>query len=156
MTANRLQVSIASGILLLSAVACFQAYPELPDLMASNFGGDGTPGGWSSKKSFMIIYGVSMAFWFGALLATPLLAANPRQSFDEPTRLWLRDTIGWFLVFSLAFSAAVTQLVIDANLRTGRLSSVFVWLLAAYMSYVVWWTVRLIRRTGHRDRNVTK
>lgn len=152
MSANRLQVSLACGILLLSVVECFQVYPHLPDPMASNFGGDGMPGGWSSKKSFVVVYAVSMAFWFGALLAAPLLAARARQSFDERTRLWLRDSIGWFLVASLALSATITHWVFEANVETGRLSSAFVWLLAIYMSYMVWWTIRLVRRVRREDR----
>jgi len=152
MSANRLQLAIGCGIVLLSVFECIQAYPHLPDPMASNFGGDGTPGGWSSKTSFMIIYAVSMAFWSGALLAAPFLAARARQNFDDATRLWLRDTVGWFSIPSLAFSAAVTHWVLEANLETGRLSSSFVWLLAMYVGYMVWWTVRLVRRLRRPDR----
>ena len=147
MKVNRAQLSIALGILVLSIFECIQAYPRLPDPMASNFGGDGTPGGWSSKRSFMIIYGISMAFWFGCVLAAPLHASKARQKFDDATRLWLRDTVGWFLLASLALSAVVTHLVLEANLETGRLSGAFVWFLAVYMAYMVWWTVRLVRRT---------
>jgi uncharacterized membrane protein len=97
-SANRLQLSLAFGILVLSVLECVAAYPELPDPMASNFGGDGSPGGWSSKRSFMIIYAVSMAFWLGGLLAAPFLAANARQNFDEATRVCLRDTVGWLML----------------------------------------------------------
>ncbi len=151
MSANRVHVAIGFGIVLLSVFECIQAYSHLPDPMASNFGGDGTPGGWSSKKSFMVIYAVSMAFWLGALPAAAFLAARTRQNFDDATRLWLRDTVGWFLIASLAFSAAITHLVLEANLETGRLSSAFVWFLAVYMSYMVWWTVRLVRRMRRAD-----
>ncbi len=150
--AYRLQLAIAVAILGLSLVECFLAYPRLPDPMASNFGGDGTPGGWSSKKSFMTIWAVSMAFWFGALLSAPLLASNARQRFDEATRLWLRDSVGWFLVASLALSATSTHWVLEANLQTGRLNSGFIWLLAVYMSYMLWWTVRLVRRVRREVR----
>ena len=146
MNVRRLQLTVALGILALSIFECFQAYPHLPDPMASTFGGDGMPGGWSSKKGFVIIYAVSMAFWFGALLAAPLIAAHARQNFDPATRQWLGDTIAWFLLASLAFSAAVTHWVLEANLVTGRLSTGFVWLLTIYMAYMVWWTVRLVRR----------
>ncbi len=152
MSANRGHVAIGFGILLLSVFECIRVYLELPDPMASNFGGDGTPGGWSSKKSFIIFYDVSMAFWLGALLAAPFLAPRARQNFDDATLLWLRDTVGWFLIASLAFSAAVTHWVLEANLETGRLSSWFVWFLAIYMSYMVWWTVRLVRRMRRADR----
>jgi len=152
MSANRLQLAIGCGVVLLSVFECIQAYPHLPNPMASNFGGDGTPGGWSPKKSFMIVYTASMTFWLGALLAAPFLAARARQNFDDAIRLWLRDTVGWFLLASLAFSAAVTHWVLAANLRTGRLSSAFVWFLAVYMGYMVWWTVRLVRRARREDR----
>ena len=113
MSANRTQLTVPVGVLLLSLFECFQAYPELPDPMASNFGGDGVPGGWSSKRSFVIVYALSMAFWFGALLATPLLASRARQNFGDAARLWLRDTVGWFLLASLVFSAVVTHPILS-------------------------------------------
>ena len=146
MSPNRLHLSIAAGIVAVSVLECVRAYSELPDPMASNFGGDGAPGGWSSKKSFIVVYALSMAFWFGGIVATPFLASRARQNFDDVTRLWLRDTIGWFLLASLAFSALVTHLVLEANLVTGKLSTAFVWCLGVYMAYMVWWTVRLVRR----------
>ena len=96
MSANRVHVAIGSGILLLSVFECIQAYPHLPDPMASNFGGDGTPGGGSSKKSFMIIYAVSITFWFGALLAAPFLAARARRNFDEKMLLSFAIPSGGF------------------------------------------------------------
>jgi hypothetical protein len=150
--ANRPQLALGCGIVLLSAFECILAYPHLPDPMASNFAGDGGPGGWSSKKSFMVIYMVSTTFWLGALLAAPLLARRKRQNFDDVTRRWLRDTAGWFLLASLAFSAVLTHWVLEANLETGRLSGAFVWFLAAYMGYRGWWTVRLVRRVRRADR----
>lgn len=149
MTVNRLHLAIAAGLLALTALECVHVYPELPDPMASNFGGDGAPGGWSSKRSFMIIYAISMGFWVAMLSLAPLLAARARQDFSRETRLWLRDTVGWFAIASLAFSAVVVHWVFEANLRTGRLSGAFVWLLAIYLAYATWWTVRLIRR--HRS-----
>lgn len=152
MSANRLQLALGCGIALLSIFECVQGYPHLPDPMASNFGGDGIPGGWSSRRSFMIIYSASTAFWLGALLAAPFLAARARQNFDDATRRWLRDTVGWFLLASLAFSAVLTHWVLEANLETGRLSGAFVWLLAVYLSYMAWWTVRLVRRVRRADR----
>jgi len=152
MKAHRLQLALGCGIVLLSVLECVHAYPRLPDPMASNFGGDGAPGGWSSKNSFMIIYAASTTFWLGALLAAPFLATRARQNFEEATRLWLRDTVGWFLIASLAFSAALTHWVLEANLETGRLSSVFAWCLALYMGYVIGWTVKLVRRrVFHRE-----
>ena len=155
MSANRLQLSLALIVVLLAAVECVYVYPRLPDPMASNFGGDGTPGGWSSKRSFVIIHSVSMAFWLGMAIATPFLASRSRQDFDDSTRRWLRDTIGWFLLASLGFSAWVAHLVYEANLGSGRLGQSFVWALAVYMAYVAWWTVRLVRRVrraSSRDR----
>ena len=45
MSANRVHVAMGLDILMLSVVECIQVYPELPDPMASNFGGDGTAAG---------------------------------------------------------------------------------------------------------------
>ena len=153
MRANRLQLALGCAVVLLSVSECIQAYPRLPDPMASNFGFDGMPGGWSAKKHFMIIYVASTTFLLGALLAAPFLAARARESFDDATRRWLRDTAGWFLLASLAFSAVLTHWVFDANLETGRLSGAFVWFLAAYMGYMGWWTVRLVRRIRRTARH---
>jgi hypothetical protein len=150
---RRVQLLLAVGIVVLSGFECFRAYPSLPDPMASNFGREGVPGGWSSKKSFLTLHGVSLGFWLGALLAARALAANAGQNFDGSTRRWLGDSIGWFLVASMAFSATVTHWVFEANLEAGRLSDRFGWLLAIYIGYVLAWTVRLIqrvRRESHR------
>lgn len=152
MTVRRLQLIAAVGALVLSVGEGIHAYPHLPDPMASNFGGDGAPGGGSSKQSFMMLHGATMAFWLGALLGAPLLVANAGQRFDESTRRWLRDSVGWFLVASLAFSATVTHWVLVANLETGRLSGLFAWLLAIYLGYVIVWTVKLIRRVRRETR----
>ena len=147
MKPNYRQMGVAFGIVLMSALECIDVYPRLPDPMATNFGGDGAAGGWSSKAMFMAIAAVSMAFWFGMLLAMPRLAARSVRAVDLATGLSVRDSTGWFLVASLGFSAAVMHLVFDANLTSGRLSNAFAWLLAVYMSYVAIWTVRLVRRT---------
>lgn len=120
--------------------------PGLPDPMSTNFGGDGAAGGWSSKAMFVTSAAVSMAFWFGLLLAMPRLAARSERVFEVETGICLRDSSGWFLVASLGFSAVVMHLVFDANLRSGRLSNEFAWLLAVYLRYVAIWTVRLVRR----------
>lgn len=138
--------------MLLSLFECILAYPHLSDPMASTFGGGGTPVAWSSKRSFVILFAASTTFWLGALVAAPLLAAHARQNFDDATRLWLRDTAGWFLIASLAFSAVVTHWVLEANLETESLSGAFVWLLAVYMGYVIWWTVKLVQRVRREDR----
>ena len=147
MKPNYTQLGAAFGIVLMSAAECLDVYPRLPDPMATNFGGDGTAGGWSSKAVFVTSAALSMAFWFGMLLALPRLAARIQsaRSLDVGSGLWVRDSTGWFLVASLGFSAVVMHLVFDANLRSGRLSNEFAWLLAVYLTYVAIWTVRLVR-----------
>ena len=100
----------------------------------------------------MIIYAVSMLFWLGALVTASLLAARARQNFTPQERVWLGDTVGWFLIASLALSAVIAHWVFEANLETGRLSVAFGWLLALYLGYMVWWTVRLVRRSRRADR----
>ena len=146
MKPNFTQLGAAFGIVLMGAAECLEVYPRLPDPMATNFGADGAPGGWSSKATFIAIGAVSMALWVGALLAMPRLAARSARTVGAEGALWLRDSSGWFLVASLGFSAAVAHLVFDANLTSGRLSVAFGWLLAAYMGYAVVWTFRLVRR----------
>ena len=148
MKPNYTQLGVAFAVVLVSALECVDVYPRLPDPMATNFGGEGAAGGWSSKAMFVTIAGVSMAFWFGMLLALPRLTARTQsaRAVDVATGVWFRDSTGWFLVASLVFSTAVTHLVFDANLTSGRLSNAFVWFLAVYMSYVAVWTVRLVRR----------
>jgi uncharacterized membrane protein len=146
LTAKRIQWSVAVVIVALSTLECVLAYPELPDPMATNFGGDGVAGGWSSKRGFVTVYAISIGFWVVALLAVPLFASSTRRNFDVATRRWLHGATGWFLLASLAFSAMVTHWVLEANLITQRLNGAFVWLLAAYLAYMTWWTVRLVRR----------
>ena len=75
MKPNYSQLGVAFGVVFVSALECIDVYSRLPDPMATNFGGDGAAGGWSSKPMFMTIAAVSMAFWFGMLLV--LEPANP-------------------------------------------------------------------------------
>ena len=146
MSANRAQLAIAAAILVVALAESFQVYPRLPDPMVSTFGADGAPVGWSAKRSFMILYALSTLLWLGLLLLAPFLASRSRESFTLEQRGFLRDTFGWFLIASLAFSAWVLHLVFEANLESGRLGVSFVWALVVYLAYVAWWTVRLVRR----------
>ncbi|HEY6010488.1 MAG TPA: DUF1648 domain-containing protein [Nitrospirota bacterium] len=47
-------------ILLLGLVQAVYYYPLLPDRVASHFGVSGNPDAWSSKDSFMKIYGIAI------------------------------------------------------------------------------------------------
>lgn len=91
MKPNYRQMGVAFGIVLMSALECIDVYPRLPDPMATNFGGDGAAGGWSSKAMFMAIAAVSMAFWFGMFLAMPRLAARSVRAVDLATGLCPRS-----------------------------------------------------------------
>lgn len=164
MKGGKLLLVLAGGVLVIQAI---HYWPQLPDVMASHFGVDGEADGWSSKQSF---FGIMLAVaaltiaLFGLLPA--LVRSLPASMVNVPNRdYWLaperrqdllerieRGMIP-FGVATLLFLAAVTQLVIRANLAPqGAASLDGLWpVLILYLALTpVWliWFVRLFKTPG--------
>ena len=150
-------------LLILFALAFAQwqdAYPRLPDRIATHFDGAGHPNGWSSKDSFGIIMAVILGLFLLPMLVTIAIVGKvPDHLINLPRKdYWLAperraETISfinrqllWMSVGFVAFGVYVNHLVIEANLVTPpRLSANFLWALVALLVALAIWLVRFIR-----------
>ena len=149
---------------LLVALAAIQSciyYPQLPDIVASHFGGAGVPNGWQTKPVFFAFYvgGIALATVLG--FGVPrLIAAKPewtnlpyKDRWLTPERrgetlAWLAAHFRWFGCAMLLLALCAVQFSIQANLHPERGFSVvtILWVLGAFFLFVVAWIVRLILR----------
>ena len=140
------QIAIGLGIAVASLLEPAYYWSSLPERMASNFAGDGQPQAWSSKTGFLSIHVAVIVFLVLVLIGVPWLIERRGPSLPEETRRRLQSTTSWYVVVFLAFEAAVMHLVLRANLDGTGLSDAFIWLLAAFMGYTLWWVIRLKRQ----------
>lgn len=151
-------------LLLVGAVIAQVAhyYAKLPDPMASHFGFDGFPDGWSSRATFFTIYLGALLPTAGALFALAVLLTRlPDRAINLPNKgYWLsaerrggtlgyvQGAIGWCSVGVFLFMLLGTQLVIRANLAGGgRLESGKLgWLLGLFACWVVLTPARIYLR----------
>ncbi len=142
-------------------------YPQLPDIVASHFDGNGVPNGWSSKTEFFVIY-------FGALVLTliifvvlPKVSANRKPaSFKVPTRnYWfhpdrveatvrfIKNQFLWLGVVHILLAFIVIHVVIQANLvENPILSNGIYWVLGVYGLFVVLWLACFVFKFYRRPR----
>jgi len=150
--------------LLLVGAALLQSiyyYPQLSDLVASNFDGAGQPNAWSPKEEFIIISQLMIVLIVLAFMVLPKTIQHmPERWLNLPYKeFWLaserrdqtlailRDQLLWVGIVHLILAMYIAQLVFDANLSgTHRLSERFLWALAAYVLFVLVWLVQFLRR----------
>ena len=137
-------------------------FPHLPETMASHFGGDGLPNGWSSKTAFFQLETFIQLVLFAAFIGLPwFLRIIRAESFSIPNRQYwlsperraatinlLRSRLCWFAVVNLLFLIFVNQLVFTANLTPGaKLDSFcFVIALVVFFGFVIIWISSLLLR----------
>jgi uncharacterized membrane protein len=149
--------------LVVFALQCGYYYTRLPATMASHFGGNGMPNGWSDKLEYFGLMAGVVALLAGVFLLLPELLSRlspysmnlPNRDFwlaperREETIQYMREAVRSMMAATLALMVIVNQLVIDANLREEpRLSSATVWLLGGYLGFAGVWAVRIYRRFG--------
>ncbi len=161
MTAPRI---VQMGLLVLAAAQLGWYLPRLPDRVAASFGLNGVPNGYDGKGAFLAWYVasllviVAMFQWLPYLMRRlpPSLINMPNADYwlaperRESTVADLAEGLGWFGVVTVSFVIWTFHLTILANLETPPvLASGPFWSgFAAYMGYVAWWVVRLVRRYG--------
>jgi len=134
-------------------------WPLMPGRMASHFDGMGNPNGWQSRSGF---FGFSTAMLVFVVLFNSvfpaLLHRIPDMLLNIPNKdIWLapdrraetlsvvRSRMALFGNALLAFFITTFQLVFQANLTDARRLSSGMWfLLAAYLVFVLVWTIELI------------
>src|SRR5262245_61072127 len=150
-------------VLLLAGVVLQIAsyYPRVPEVMASHFGADGRPNGWSTRTTFFGLYAGGAAIAALISLGAPwLLRVAPRWVNLPHKSYWLAPErrsrtesffaagFAWFGCAMLALLLAVMELALRANLGASRrLDPAMVWLvLAGFALFLaVWLTVFLSR-----------
>lgn len=130
MNDTRLPKIVYFLMLAMGVLQWMQAYPQLPDTMASHFDFYGRPNGWQPKEAFFMVLAVVIAIT-GAIgfLVPKLIAVVPAELINLPrkdywlaperrgeTFRFLRTWMGWFscgVLFVLLYAASQA---INANL----------------------------------------
>jgi len=157
----------------LAVLAMFQTinfYPQLPEIVASHFDGNGAPNGWSSKLVFFAIYFGALAVTLIVFIGLPNWSVNrkaanvnmPKKDYwfhplrREATLEFIKIQFLWLGVAHMLLALVVVQMVIKVNLATQpSLGSGIYWALAAYVVFLVLWLTRFILRfvrRPHSDR----
>ena len=157
--ASRIHWNLFLIVMALAAAHIVWAHGQVPDTVATHFGGDGQANGWSSRSSFTILYIVLVVMMGGlfALIAA-LLPRLPEGAISMPNRdYWLAperraktmrrfgDRMLVFGCVSTFFVVGIMHLTVLAN-RTDapRLGASFWLLFTAYMVFTLVWTVWLV------------
>jgi len=147
-------------VFVLSLVVSVVGYVLMPDQVASHFGADGRPDGWSTKGFFTVMMVVVDVFLFAMFYWSPLFFDRvDRRFISLPNRdYWLADERFPAAVRKLSaamaeFGMATFYLMIYAKISTIQANraadpdlhaGVFVFAVFAYLVYTVIWCVRLI------------
>jgi uncharacterized membrane protein len=157
----RLPTILYFFLLVLGVLQWAHVYPQLPDVMASHFTGQGTPNGWQPKPAFFVM----MALVIGvtvvpAFLVPRRLPSMPPDKINLPHKsYWLaperrqttfgffRAQMAWFgcaLLFLLLYA---TSQAIDANLPSvGRFDWQGMWyVLGGFSVFCIGWLIHLLR-----------
>ena len=162
----RFALFVLVGILLVMVFQVAYYAPRLPETVASHFGPGGQPDGWSSKSTFLALYGVMVVVTVGPLLLLPLfLRRIPDHLINLPNKdYWLAPErreetfriIGVYLLWlangTLMFLAHLMGVAMAANLEPEpRLGITSWWSFGLYMAFVIGWTPVLLRRFYRTD-----
>ena len=152
------------GIALAVALRVWSLWPHLPDTMASHYGMSGRADSYMSKEGFFVFLALVGGGALAAIFASPVLVRRlPPSLVNIPNRkYWLAnderreiaidrmaDLLGAMGVATAALLAAVTELVMQANLqRTNLDNRTFMIVMIAYMgfaAYVFFWRRRILK-----------
>ena len=105
------------------------AWPRLPDHIATHFGADGTPNGWSTRAGFLAPVIAILLLCGGLFLVAGWFDRLPDRLINLPNKdYWLapqrradtfaalRDWLRWFLLAPMAFLVFIFTRVLDVNL----------------------------------------
>jgi hypothetical protein len=157
----RAQRIILTVLLAAAALQILYYCPLLPAIVASHFGSEGRPNGWSTKEGFFGIYVGVLALLVASFAGLPILFRRispawinlPNKEYwlaperrDDTVTVVSREML-WCGNATIAFMIAVIELAIRANLSDSpRLSEPVMWsLLAAYLAFMVAWMIRFYR-----------
>ena len=154
---RKILIAVFAANLILMAVSL----TLLPDQVAIHFGGGGYPDSWASKEFNAAIFLVLEVPFFLLFYFSSVLPLGVSKKFlNIPNKdYWLQEEnltrfqkkFGFYMAeFGVAifiFFFCISLLALQANLRDPvQLDNMlFMILFIAYMSYTIWWLVRLVR-----------
>jgi uncharacterized membrane protein len=129
--------------------------------MATHFDGRGHPNGWSSREVFFMIYfGALILVYVSVIYFPKRLMQMPKKYLNIPNkdkitdeqlvtfRAFITRQMEYFGLATIGFVMVVMQLCIQANfLDQPNLSGAFMWFFIPYMSYVLIWTIWIVRKS---------
>jgi uncharacterized membrane protein len=135
-------------------------YPLLPERVASHFNFQGVANGWSSKHTFMAIYGVVLVVTTVLLVGLPLLLAKlPPSIINMPNRdYWLaperkqetcRTVSGYMILVGIAVMAllfTVFHWTIRVNLGYDQQMGSVVWIIVPFFIFITGWCIAFFMR----------
>ena len=154
---RKLLINVFAANLILAAVS----FAVLPAEVAIHFGGGGKPDSWAAKELNIAIFLVLEVPIFLLFYFAPVLTGgNIKKYLNVPNKeYWLQDEnlsvfhrkFGTYMaeygVAIFVFFFGITLLTLKANLSEPvRLDgNLFMVLFILFMSYNLWWLVRLVR-----------
>ena len=154
---RKVLIAVFAANLILMAVSL----TLLPDQVAIHFGGGGYPDSWASKEFNAAIFLVLEVPFFLLFYFSSVLPLGVSKKFlNIPNKdYWLQEEnlarfqrkFGFYMTeFGVAifiFFFCISLLALLANLRDPVMldSGLFIIVFIAYMSYTIWWLVKLVR-----------
>lgn len=158
----KVQLYIYILLVILAVIQTIFYYPQLPDTLASHFGGSGGANGWSPKETFFLIHFGTILLITGIFLLFPLILRHtptsiinlPNKKYwlseerREQTFMFIKEKMYWFGVVNLLLIICTIQLAINANLDSKKgFSSSAMWIiLGAYLICLLIWIITFITR----------
>jgi len=149
-------------LVILAVIQTIFYYPQLPDTVASHFGGSGGANSWSPKETFFLIHFGTILLITGIFLLFPLVLRHvptsiinlPNKKYwlseerREQTFMFIKEKMYWFGAVNLLLIICTIQLAINGNLNpTEGFSSSTMWVvLSAYLAYLLIWITTFIIR----------
>ncbi|MDD5544664.1 MAG: DUF1648 domain-containing protein [Acidobacteriia bacterium] len=158
----RSSLLVLIAVLLVALYQWFHFYALLPPVLASHFGADGQPNGWSSKSSFFVMeWAIIGALAFVFIVLPRFLQRLPNEWINLPSKdYWLAEErrnetvafiqhmVEWMGVVALAFVTTLIQWTIQINLHPGGTFSQRSMILfpGIYLLFIVGWSIRFFLR----------
>jgi uncharacterized membrane protein len=160
---RQLSLVVFLTLCVMGTVQAAYCYPRLPERIASHFGFDGKPDGWSTKQSFLVFYGVEMGTSALLLGVALLFRFVPSSMLNIPNKdFWLspqrrQETLASLFYSFLWFASATLLLLIDLadqmfDVNMGKADALphSMLSLGLYFAFVAIWAVSLIVRFARK------
>lgn len=130
---NKYKIIVTTLVTLLPVLIGVEFWHQLPEKMATHFGVDGTPDGWSSKA--FVVFGLPAILTILHLLCAFVISADPKHKNINDTMfslsLWIVPVVSLFVTtMTYAYALGVT---LDINIWTSALIGVLFIILGSFL-----------------------